>query len=617
MKMYEFKEQDAFDFARHVGIEARPHGGELFFKTCPYCRPRPTKGNVRTFSINLTTGQFKCLRASCGVSGNMVTLSRDFDFSLGNETDEYYRPRKQYRMLKTPEKPIIPKDPAVSYLESRGISASVARRYEITTQNQRDNILVFPFYDDRGKMQFVKYRKTDFDRNRDRNKEWCEKDCKPILFGMKQCNDKFDRLIVTEGQLDSLSVSAAGIENAVSVPTGAKGFTWVPYCFNWVSKFEEIVIFGDFEKGHMTLLEDFQKRFPNRIRHVREQDYRGCKDANELLQKHGTEAVRNAVENAVMVPVKRVIPLADVESVNIYQLPKLKTGISELDRTLYGGLPFGTVCIIAGKRGDGKSTLASQIMGNAVEQGYATFAYSGELPNYLYKSWFDFQIAGRNHITENQTDFGTVNRFITNRNQELINEWYQEKAYIYDSRIIESDEQEDLLKSVTQAIMQYGIKVVLIDNLMTAMYIDEKQGTDKYDQQGIFVRELTKIAIRYDTLILLVAHRRKNAFTQDANDEISGSGDITNLAGITLSYDRGSKSEIEKGILNEDQRKLILAKNRLFGRTNLKGIVLNYDEKSKRIYGPHDDLDKQYGWDNTDGFEQIAQEEIPFEVDGL
>lgn len=615
--MYEFKEQDAFDFARHVGIEARPHGGELFFKTCPYCRPRPTKGNVRTFSINLTTGQFKCLRASCGVSGNMVTLSRDFDFSLGNETDEYYRPRKQYRRLKTPEKPIVPKDTAVSYLESRGISASVAQRYEITTQNQRDNILVFPFYDDRGKMQFVKYRKTDFDPERDKNKEWCEKDCKPILFGMKQCNDKFDRLIVTEGQLDSLSVSAAGIENAVSVPTGAKGFTWVPYCFNWVSKFKEIVIFGDFEKGRMTLLEDFQKRFPNRIRHVREQDYRGCKDANELLQKHGAEAVRNAVENAVMIPVKRVIPLADVESVNIYQLPKLKTGISELDRTLYGGLPFGTVCIIAGKRGDGKSTLASQIMGNAVEQGYATFAYSGELPNYLYKSWFDFQIAGRNHITENQTDYGTVNRFITNRNQELINEWYREKAYIYDSRIIESDEQEDLLKSVTQAIMQYGIKVVLIDNLMTAMYIDEKQGTDKYDQQGIFVRELTKIAIRYDTLILLVAHRRKNAFTQDANDEISGSGDITNLAGITLSYDRGSKSEIEKGILNEDQRKLILAKNRLFGRTNLKGIVLNYDEKSKRIYGPHDDLNKQYGWDNTDGFEQIAQEEIPFEVDGL
>lgn len=612
MKLYEFKEQDAYDFARQQGIEVKRSGDELHFKICPYCRPRPTKGNVRTFSINLKTGQFKCLRSSCGVTGNMIQLSRDFDFSLGSETDEYYRPRKKYRKLKTPEKPIIPKEPAVAYLESRGISAEIAHRYEITTQSQYDNVLVFPFYDDRGKLQFVKYRKTDFNPDRDKNKEWCEKECKPILFGMKQCNDKFDRLIVTEGQLDSLSVATAGLGNAVSVPNGAKGFTWVPYCFNWVSKFQAIVVFGDFEKGHMTLLEDFQKRFPNRIKHVREKDYQGCKDANELLQRYGAEAVRQAVENAVMVPVKRVLPLADVESVNIYELPKLKTGISELDRTLYGGLPFGMVCIIAGKRGDGKSTVASQIMANAVEQGYSTFAYSGELPNYLYKSWFDFQIAGRNHITENQTEFGTVNRFITNRNQELINAWYREKAYIYDNRIIDTDEQEDLLKSVTQAIMQYGIKVVLIDNLMTAMYIDEKQGTDKYDQQGRFVRELTKIAIRYDVLILLVAHRRKNMQSQDANDEISGSGDITNLAGITLSYDRGSRDEIKDGILDDTQRKLIIAKNRLFGKVNLNGIILSYDEKSKRVYGPRDDVNRQFSWDKSDGFESAGDMEIPF-----
>lgn len=612
MKMYEFKEQDAYDFARQQGIEVKRSGDELHFKICPYCRPRPTKGNTRTFSINLKTGQFKCLRSSCGATGNMIQLSRDFDFSLGNETDEYYRPRKKYRRLKTPEKPIIPKEPAVVYLESRGISAEVAHRYEITTQNQHDNVLVFPFYDDRNRLQFVKYRKTDFDSERDKNKEWCEKECKPILFGMKQCNDKFDRLIVTEGQLDSLSVATADLENATSVPNGAQGFTWVPYCFNWVAKFKEIVVFGDFEKGHMTLLEDFRKRFPNRIKHVREQDYRGCKDANELLQKHGKEAVRQAVENAVMVPVKRVLPLADVESVNIYELPKLKTGISELDRILYGGLPFGMVCIIAGKRGDGKSTVASWIMANASDQGYSTFAYSGELPNYLYKSWFDFQIAGRNHITENQTEFGTVNRFITTRNQELINAWYQDKAYIYDNRIVDTDEQEDLLKSITQAIMQYGIKVVLVDNLMTAMYIDEKQGTDKYDQQGRFVRELTKIAIRYDVLILLVAHRRKNTFTQDANDEISGSGDITNLAGITLSYDRGNKDEIKEGILDDTQRKLIIAKNRLFGKVNLNGIILSYDEKSKRVYGPRDDVNRQFSWDKSDGFTEIGDMEIPF-----
>ena len=98
------------------------------------------------------------------------------------------------------------------------------------------------------------------------------------------------------------------------------------------------------------------------------------------------------------------------------------------------------------------------------------------------------------------------------------------------------------------------------------------------------------------------------------NDEVSGSGDITNLAGITLSYNRGNKEEIDKGFVGEEQRKLVVAKNRLFGKINLNGIILSYDEKSKRIYGKNDDLDYCYGWDKSDGFYGADFEnlEIPF-----
>ena len=610
---YEFQAQDAYDFARHVNANAVAVGDELRFKTCcPYCNGGARRDRD-TFSINLRSGQFKCLRSSCNATGNMLRLSRDFDFSLGEAEDEYYQPKRQYRKLKTPKEPIQPKEPAVKYLMGRGISEETVKRFEITVQTEHENVLVFPFFDEKGRLQFVKYRKTDFDKSRDKNKEWCERECRPVLFGMKQCSGQYDRLVITEGQIDSLSVAEAGIENAVSVPNGARGFTWVPYCYDWVLKFQEIVVFGDFEKGSMTLLEDIRKRFPCKIRQVQEQDYRGCKDANELLQKFGKEAVRQAVEQAAIIPLNRVLSLAEVESVNIYELPKLQSGIVALDKELYGGLPFGMVCILAGKRGDGKSTLASQIMVNAVEQGYVTFAYSGELPNYLYKSWFDFQAAGRNHIREDMTESGTVNRYITRKNQELINGWYRERAYIYDNRIIEEDEQEDLLKTLERSIMQYSVKVVLIDNLMTAMYIDEGKGTDRYVRQGSFVKELTRIAIKYDCLIFLVAHRRKNSFTLDANDEISGSGDITNLAGVTLSYDRGNREELEAGQVTEGQRKLIIAKNRLFGKLNLKGIVLDYDERSKRIFGRGDDVNRQFGWDKSDGFIEIDEMEIPFE----
>ena len=143
MSIYEFNPDHAFSFANSQGIKTKIKGRELHFMDCPYCHGGGHKDKY-SFSINLDTGQFKCLRASCGVTGNMLTLSRDFDFSLGNETDEYYRPKRKFRHMKTPEKPFVPKEPAVKYLESRGISKRTAEKFEITSHKDNNKILVFP-----------------------------------------------------------------------------------------------------------------------------------------------------------------------------------------------------------------------------------------------------------------------------------------------------------------------------------------------------------------------------------------------------------------------------------------------------------------------------------------
>ena len=606
--MYEFNVQDAYDFARHVHAQVNEHNGELFFKTCPYCNPKPTRDNIKSFSINLSTGQFKCLRASCGAHGNMVVLAKDFDFSLGSEVDEYYKPRKKFKTLKQPKQKIIPKPPALEYLKNRGIQPWVAEKYQITVQNEHENVLVFPFYDENGKLQFVKYRDTQYSKEKGGNKEWCEAGTKPILFGMNQCNDKYDQLIITEGQIDSLSVAEAGFENVVSVPTGAKGFTWIPYCWDWMNRFEEVIVFGDYEKGRISLLDELKSRLKIQVKHVREEDYLDCKDANDILRKYGIEQIKKCVDNAITIPVNRVIELADVEDVDIFKLEKLKTGIHQLDKLLYGGLPFGGVVLISGKRGEGKSTLASQIMIDAVEQEYKCFTYSGELPNYLFKAWMDFQIAGPQRVFEYQNKFGDTNFNISKTNRELISDWYRGKYFLYDNRAIDGDEKESLVGTIESVIMQYGVRVIMIDNLMTGIDLEDVNGDDKYDRQSQFVKRLSRIALKYNVLILLVTHKRKNSFTKDENDEVSGSGDISNLAIVTLAYEKDKD-------LDDSQRILKVSKNRLFGKVNTNGWILDFDEKSKRIYGYGDDLNHDYGWDKqSDGFVSMdSNEETPFD----
>lgn len=584
---YQFNSEDAIRFARFKGIRTRAHGNELTFQKCPFCGGGGHDKD--TFSINLDTGQYKCLRESCGAKGNMLTLAAVFNFDLGFRIDEYYRPQKSYRTFNRRPKDIeAPKPRILQYLEGRGISKETAERYHLTIHSKNESILVFPFFDEAGRLQFVKYRNMDFKKGESKiPKEWCQPECKPILFGMYQCNPEVKRLIITEGQLDSLSVAESGIENAVSVPTGAKGFTWVPYCWDFLEHFEHIIIFGDHEKNKITLVEELKPLFRDKILVVRVEDYKDCKDANELLQKHGKEAVRNAVENAQPLPILRVVELADVEIVDINDIPKLKTGISNVDRLLHGGVPFGGVTIISGKPGEGKSTLASQLLIQALQEDKKCFAYSGELPNGFFKSWINYQIAGPSHIQTTSNKWGDEIYVVSKTIHNCISEWYRGKLKIYENSMLLGDEndgeEESLIKTCESVIRRSGVEVLLIDNLMTAIELEEKHGSDKYERQANFVKKLARLAQAYNVLILLVAHKRKNNFSMNGNDEISGASEIANLAMLTMAYEKNNEIEPE-------QRLLKIMKNRLSGKVNTEGWTVDYEPKSKRIY--------QYGYDS-------------------
>jgi DNA repair protein RadA/Sms len=78
---------------------------------------------------------------------------------------------------------------------------------------------------------------------------------------------------------------------------------------------------------------------------------------------------------ASSVPAGRPVRLADVSTERV---PRMLTGIGELDRVLGGGLVPGSLVLLGGSPGIGKSTLTNMALGNLAAAGRRTLYVSGE-----------------------------------------------------------------------------------------------------------------------------------------------------------------------------------------------------------------------------------------------
>src|SRR5688500_10715045 len=99
----------------------------------------------------------------------------------------------------------------------------------------------------------------------------------------------------------------------------------------------------------------------------------GCGAWNTLVEE-ASPAPAGRSARARVAP-GRPVRLADVRS---ERLPRLPTGIGEFDRVLGGGLVPGSLVLLGGSPGIGKSTLTGMALGNLQASGRRTLYVSGE-----------------------------------------------------------------------------------------------------------------------------------------------------------------------------------------------------------------------------------------------
>lgn len=283
---------------------------------------------------------------------------------------------------------------------------------------------------------------------------------------------------------------------------------------------------------------------------------------------------------------KKWLDWNDIQDINDADLVAIKSGYFLLDKLIKGWV-LGELTILCGLNSSGKSTILNSFALNAIQRNYPTAYFSGELRPQRLKQWIAQVAAGKANVTKNpDTDFSyDVNPSVLPN----ISEWLNGKLKIY-SHEKYGNLSEQLVNDIVECITKFGVKLILIDNLMSVS-LDGESG-DKNEKQKHFVIKVSNIAKMHGVHVILVVHPRKENGLQFLRKEsVKGAGDITDAADNVLLIHRVGddfekrateflgKERVANLILYDNV--IEIAKNRDYGN-NDKYVGLYFEPESRR-----------------------------------
>lgn len=518
---------------------------------------------------------------------------------LGVKTKRHYRYPH--------EVPCTDKSKVYAYFEQRKISRETLDALDVRQDSEGN--AVFNYYDTNDVLTMVKY-KPSHKVQHGQAKCWCQQnsDTAPLLFNMNRINVN-SPLLICEGEPDCLSAIEAGFKNAVSVPLGSSNLHWIDENLEWLDQFESIIICADNDDAGVKMQKECVPRLGSWRTKVVDipaipigNTERVTKDLNEILYVCGKDKVLELILDAKDSPVPSVADLSDVEPTEYEDVDGVTTGLKAIDDELMR-LFFGTLTIVSGQPGSGKSSLLTQLACNSLDNDIGTWLFSGELPNGVEKSWFNYIFAGPRNITDAISRRGNPYKKISTTTLAGINKTYKGRWHIY--RDDYDNTLDKLIASMTDTVRKYGARCLILDNFMC---IDTETSEEELRSQTDTIKKLIEFAKKYQVAVILVCHPRKmDAGTNVGIYDIAGTSNIVNLAHRTIGLRRVTDAERENAAKYSEKRRQLLkydvivtiVKDRMFGRQNID-VGLYYDPASRRFFSDMDEYDRRFSWDKKE-----------------
>ena len=514
------------------------------------------------------------------------------------------------------------KSQVYDYWTKRGISPATIDYLNIQ-QDPRGNTL-FQFYDTNDVLSVCKVRPSRKIHHGE-CKIWYLKDengipydTMPLLYNMNKINVSAP-LLICSGEGDCAAAIEAGWTNAVSIGGGDGNTHWVAECWDWLEQFDEIIICPDNDESGVKYCKDIIPRLGSwrcKIAIVPEEFIKPdgskvhVKDLNDCLYLMGKSVVIDTIIHAKDSPVQSVKDLSDIEDIDLDDIDGVYTGIDGIDKELMK-IFYGTLTVVSGSPGSGKTSFLYQIICQALDQGINARLYSKELPDWMTKNWFNFIFAGRRHINEYVNSRGAKYYKVTPEAKKNIDDEYRGKWFIYRD---DCDNKLDaLIQSMTDVVRKYGVKFLILDNLMTIDIGASDQ--NELLKQTETINKLIQFCMKYNVATILVAHPRKLKDTTEVGMyDISGTANIANLAHRTIGLKRVTNKE-KQGEPNKSGKgysvppckfdmMMTVIKDRIRGRANFQ-YGLYYDIMSRRFFSNPDEFGHAYAWDKTEYHDEL------------
>lgn len=294
------------------GFVTLKKNGVNYIGKCPFHNE-----NTPSFTVSPAKHIYKCF--GCGRSGDAITFLIDHEKLTYLDSIKWLAKKYNIKVEETEKKEIVVPaarleklgKKALDWFENeRKISNNTLLRFGITEAvewmplHEKDvTVICFNYYRDE-KLVNIKFRgpKKSF--------KLC-KDAQLIFYNLDALKDEQECVIV-EGEIDCLTLHECGIYNVVSVPNGAvsgkQKLEYLDNCFQYFTGKTKIIIASDNDEPGNLLKEELSRRLGKEKCFQVEYPH-DCKDANDVLVKHGKQAVIDLIQNVVSFPIEGEILL--------------------------------------------------------------------------------------------------------------------------------------------------------------------------------------------------------------------------------------------------------------------------------------------------------------------